>query len=230
QRKFFTMNKANLSPEKNQQLLANRVDELRSSLQSLDPYALAERTASRFTRQDEGRGTFELQTWGSPTRVSYPDFTATDLASGRALPVILQALVLYYFHTADGTPLSDQWLAFSELQDGRFYAQAFQGYTGQQIAKSFGDDLSAFEQAALRAEGTPTSIGDAGYVYQALPRVSLLAVAWQGDEDFPSNYQILFNAAANHYLPTDTCAIAGSMLTRKIIQAGESRQSSQQNG
>jgi hypothetical protein len=39
-----------------------------------------------------------------------------DALSGRELPVVMQALFLYYFFTADGAPLSNQWISFSELQ------------------------------------------------------------------------------------------------------------------
>jgi hypothetical protein len=55
-----------------------------------------------------------------------------------------------------------------------------------------------------------------------LPRVSLLTVYWQGDEDFPSSAQILFGVEVKHYLPTDACAIAGSMLTRQLVSYGGS--------
>jgi hypothetical protein len=41
-------------------------------------------------------------------------------------------------------------------------------------------------------------------------------VTWEGDEDFPSTYQILFDAAVSHHLPTDACAILGSILTHRL--------------
>jgi hypothetical protein len=31
----------------------------------------------------------------------------------------------------------------------------------------------------------------------------------------------LFDASASHYLPTDACAIAGSMLTRQLIKSAK---------
>jgi hypothetical protein len=46
----------------------------------------------------------------------------------------------------------------------------------------------------------------------------MLAVVYHlGDENFPASCQILFDASACHYLPTDVCAILGSMLTRKLL-------------
>jgi hypothetical protein len=51
--------------------------------------------------------------------------------------------------------------------------------------------------------------------------VSLMVVCWLGDEDFLTSYRILFDAAANHHLSTDACAVVGSTLTRRLLQAHE---------
>jgi len=141
-----------------------------------------------------------------------------EAASNQANP-LEQAFLLYYLSTADGAPLTGKWISFSELQDGRFYIQAFQGYTGQELVRAFDDDRFAFEQAAQALGGISHPLGDAAYIFQALPNAPLLAVYWQGDEDFPASCQILFDAAANHYLPTDAYAILGSFLTRMLIRS-----------
>jgi hypothetical protein len=127
------------------------------------------------------------------------------------------ALLLYYFSVADGAPLSDRWISFSELPDGKFYNQAFQGYTGQRLVQVFKNNRQSFELAAARQDGRRLSHGDVGFMFQALPRIPLMVAYWQGDEDFPSNFQILFDASASHYLPTDAYAILGSTLTRRLV-------------
>lgn len=66
-------------------------------------------------------------------------------------------------------------------------------------------------------------MGDAAYLFQVLPLVSLLAVTWLGDEEMPPAYQILFDANVSHHLPTDVCAILGSMLTERLIRSVEEK-------
>jgi Domain of unknown function (DUF3786) len=197
-------------------------------VQSSDPYELAARCAVEFLPLDpaaresrgDAQGEFHLEMWGKPTRLSYPELIARDALSGQDLPSYLQAMLLYYFATCDGFPAAGEWIAFSELPDGRFYAQAFQGYTGVPLAQAFGEDLTAFSQAAEACSGERRfSFGDMAYAFQALPRVPLLVVFWQGDEDFPSTCQVLFDASISHCLPTDACAILGSQLTRQLIKA-----------
>jgi hypothetical protein len=64
-------------------------------------------------------------------------------------------------------------------------------------------------------------LGDAAYVYNVLPMVNLLVLTWQGDEDFDATYQVLFDAAVTHHLPTDAGAITASILTGRLVSGSE---------
>ena len=208
-----------LDPEKKKvQILAKRINELKSKISSIDPYLLAERTGTIFTETPDG-GRFHFQFWWRQVSMEYPGLIPFDSASGSAYGAAQQALVLYYFLTADGEPIENRWISFSELPEGRFYTQAFHSYTGQEIAKVYGHDQELFEKAAVAVGGERIDFADSASAFTILPRVKLAAALWLGDEDFPASAQILFNAAAHHYLPTDACAIAGSMLTRLLIEA-----------
>jgi len=199
-----------------QQQLAGRVEELRLALRTKgNPQNLAFLSGVEF--HGAGTGGFSLPLFGRIVNVSYPDLVACDAETGASLPVAIQALLLYYLNIADGTPLEGRWVAFADLPDGRFYNQAFQGYTGQELARHFGNDLGTFERAARKLDGMKLGYGDAAFAFHILPRVMLAVVYHLGDEDFPATCQILFDASASHYLPTDVCAILGSMLTRKLL-------------
>ncbi len=195
------------------------MDELRLRLKDIEPAVLAERTGSEL----DGN-TFHLHLWGKPVFLALPEFTAFDAATRQPLRPDQQMLLLYYFSTADGTTETGQWISFADLPGGRFYNQAFQGYTGHELAKTFGSDKAAFERAAASLDGRPYPLGDAAFLFHALPRVALLTVFWQGDDGddaniFPASCQVLFDSSAGHYLPTDACAILGSTLTRRLIAA-----------
>jgi len=198
--------------------LLRRIDELRDGLRQVDPFELALLVRGEYSAKEPGRGELHLELWGREVTVSFPALVACD-TNGKELNPALQALLIYHFHTTDGTPVAERYIAFSELQDGRFYAQAFQSYTGDELRRAFDDERHRFELSAQKMGGHPYHLGDSSFTFDFLPRVKLLAVFWRGDEDFPSTYQILFDGAVAHHLPTDACAIAGSMLTRMIISA-----------
>jgi len=201
-------------PYQQQKSLQWRVKELRQQAQQRDPAVLAEYTGATF---HAASGELELSIFGVPKIVSTPDFVARDGRTGKESSVNTQALLLYHFCTTNGAPLTGRWISFRELPGGGFYHQAFQGYTGNEIVKHFGNDLPALEQAALDLGGHREEVGDATFVFQALPRIPLMVVYWLGDEDFPSSARILFDSSAGRHLPTDVFAILGSAITRRLI-------------
>jgi len=198
--------------------LASRVDELRGSLQGIPVNLLAENTGASYLALGPGRGEFRLSLFDAPVLVTYPGLIGFDTKKDDELPLPVQAVLAYYFHTSDGAPLTGQWVSFADLPDGRMYNQAFQGYSGDELVKAFQLDVEAFKAACQKGGGVATLVGDAAYIFQALPRLPLLVNYWCGDEDFSSSCKILFDSSVSHYLPTDVCAILGSMLTRKLVK------------
>ncbi len=197
---------------------SRRLDELRQALSRRDPLLTARNTGSTFTDSPTGQTAFLFSFWSRPISLAYPDYVATYQYEKTELSEFNQAAILYYFDTADGTPLEKRWISFSELPDGKFYNQAFQGYTGLELHRVLSDDQPGFQAAAVQLGGKPADFATVSFVFTILPCVPLRIVFWQGDEDFPSSYQLLFDASAAHYMPTDGYAILGSNLCRRIIE------------
>jgi hypothetical protein len=224
------MTRSNFPEQPGASQLAQRVTVLKEQLRALQDAigaeSLAERTGVARYKETPERGKYALNLWQQPIQLSYPDWIATDSQTGQALSVATQALLLYYFITADGERPEAHWISFADLPDGRFYNQAFQGYSGSELARAFQNDLESFDRAARQIGGkllpaAPETPGDRAFVFQALPRLAVLTVYWQGDEDFPAAAQVLFEITTPHYLPTDVCAILGSTLTRRLIKQKE---------
>jgi hypothetical protein len=207
--------------------LAEKIDQLRQQAQALDPNELAMRIGAEFIPAD--RAVLQIPWWGQNLHLLWPELIPEDLGNAPVRDDIL-ALLLYHFLISRGEPLTGRWISFSELPDGKFYAQAYQGYSGNVLQTAFSNDQSAFERAASSAGGKRLSIlqspeqsgssglPDSAFVFQPLPRLALLAVMWPGDEDFPATYQVIFDASAPQHLPTDVCAILGGMLARRIVR------------
>jgi len=134
------------------------------------------------------------------------------------------AMLIYYLHAAQGTSLADRWIAFRELPDGAFYHQAFQGYSGDRLARRFGERPEDFDLAAQKLDGWRLSaLAPFAYAFQPLPRIRLAAVLWPGDEDFAARASILFDAASDRYLTIDGLALIGAGLAGRLLRAGRAR-------
>ncbi len=146
-----------------------------------------------------------------------PDLNRPD-AELREAHVSIQIVLLHYLMTADGTPPADRWITFRELPDGLFYAQAFAGHAEGVLAERLGSRLDRFRQAAEALGGSPLGLADAAYRFQAFPRLAVAVLLWEGDEDFPPQARILFDAHAGHYLPTEDLAGIGDWLAHRLTR------------
>jgi len=197
--------------------LAPQVAQAREQLRQMSPGRLALRTGCTQERD----GVLGLTFLWRKYHILLPDFTIVRADSGEEPSSFIQALLLAYLLTADGTTPSSRWIAYRDLPDGMFYAQAFRGYAEDRLVRELGPEgLVAFRRGAERLGGQPLEIGDAGYAFAVLPHLHLAAVYWEGDEDFPSRASILFEDSAPHYMSTDGLAILGSQLVSAIVRAG----------
>lgn len=182
-----------------------------------DPKELASRAGCAF---DPESGCFELRVYGKLFAASFPALDVHELAADHHHgQVWLRVLLAHYFRTADGTPLSGHWVSLRELPGGLMYEAAFQGYSGSELARWLGPDFARLREIAPRLGAKPLDFGDYSFRLDVLPRVPIAVVCDEGDEEFPAAARLLFDAAAQHYLPTDALATLGGRLARLLLQA-----------
>jgi hypothetical protein len=115
--------------------------------------------------------------------------------------------------------LDYRWVSLRELPGGAFYHQAFQGYSGDRMAKFFSEEPGNFQRAAQSLHGIQlTGLGEYAYAFQPLPRLRLAAIFWPGDEEFAARGSILFDAASIHYMVLDGLTVLGSHLVSKLTK------------
>jgi hypothetical protein len=199
--------------------LGERVDEIRTKLKEKQPEILANQTGTIYTPKDSISGEFKLSFWSRELTLNFPEFTGVYTDTGEEVNTFDLTMLAYYFEVSNGAPMTGEWIAYNQIPGGLFYAQAFQGYTGNELAKVFGNDSEAFIDANEELGGRREFFGNVAFSYQVLPRVPIMVVCWLGDEDFPPSYRMLFDSNAHHHLVTDAYAILGSNLTRRLIKA-----------
>jgi len=191
-----------------------QVDAQRAALRAREPRDLAFRCGAEFSD-----GVLRVKFYGEMHLITFPGLEVSVEATKKVRGMNRTAMFLYYLQTADGSPLKGKWVAFRDLPGGMFYHQAYQGYSGDRLAKTIDNRISVFERAAKNLGGMKLDLGDAAFAFDALPRVRVAAVYHAGDEDFPATANVLFDESASHYLPTDALAGVGSALVDRLIGA-----------
>jgi hypothetical protein len=193
------------------------VERARKRLRTIKPAQLVRRSGCTLAPD----GTYRLCFFWQAYKITPPSFSVRPADAEKETTSFIQALLLTYLDSADGTPPSGRWIAYRELPNGMFYANAFRGYAENQLVRDLesAGGLNGFRRAAVQLEGKAIEIGDAGYAFQVLPRIHLAAAYWDGDEDFGAQASILFEDSAIHYMSTDGLAVLGSHLVNALVRA-----------
>lgn len=201
--------------------LKKRVEQLRGALKDRQPEQLALQTNTSYQSGADTYGNFLFPYWEEEVLLSTRDYKARYRATKEVLITIHQAMILYYFQDSKGSGTPKGWISFSELPNGQFYTSAFQGYTSKKLLQHFQRDYTVFKQAAKNINGKAINFASIAYEVSILPKVSALIACWKGDRDISPSYRILFQDTVKYHLPTDACAILGSMITSKLIRERE---------
>ena len=200
-----------------QESMLRRLEELHSDLHTRRPEIIAARCGG--TYRD---GSILLEYWGRAISIPWNSLAPLFVEENKPCSVFDSAMLIYYLHTARGTDLADRWIAFREIPGGAFYHQAFQGYSGDRVARRFGEQTDDFERAAQKLDGWRLpALAPYAYAFQPLPRIRLAAALWPGDEDFAARASILFDASVDSYLTIDGLALIGAGLAGRLLRAGQ---------
>ncbi|RPJ60823.1 MAG: DUF3786 domain-containing protein [Acidobacteria bacterium] len=196
--------------------LEPQIKEARERLRQLDPAKIAADSGVIWVAGDPSG--FQVSFFGQPYTASWPDLEVFR-PDGQLCSNLDQAFLLQYLLTADDAPLADSWVSLGGLPNGSFYEQAYQGYSGNVLARAFRGRPADLRRAAVAVGCEPLTLGDLAFRYLALPRIPLALVYWSGGDEFPDSAQVLFDRSASHYHHLEMLAHLGSLLCQKVIAA-----------
>ena len=195
-----------------------------AELQQVNPKRLENRTGAQHFVQDAHEG-LVVPYFGQARRITWPEVSVSPGDGDGEISLPEQVLILHYLLNASGEPLTGQTVDFRQVPEGSFYWSAFVSRAKTPLLSTFGQDLPLYAKAAAALGGEPLSLGDAAARFMAFPRVPVTHVLWGGDEEFPPEATILFDATIPGYLPTeDIAALAGASVYRLMGAAHKFRQ------
>ena len=194
----------------------------------LDEIAKVDVTALKDTLgcRAEGRG-LVVPFFGRDHRVSRDGFT--DAAGQRPGYVACVVLAKYILLCPAGAPVGGGWMSFKDFKSTSHFTNVnyFASDTEQKIVKGFAGRLPELAEACQRAGGVPHEEGmpyDLCVRFAALPRVSLLLLFNDRDDEFPAGCKVLFNQQAESYLDPESLAMTGAALARRLNNASKKLQ------
>ena len=136
------------------------------------------------------------------------------------IPAIDDCIIIlnYLTYSSTNIEIDNKWITLKEIPNGgALFFPAFQNMTVKRLIKRFKDNTKEFEKNALKLGGEKINFGDKGYKFKVLPKISICAVYWEGDEDFSSNASILFNPSIQDLVHIETVIGIGICVANKLI-------------
>ncbi len=159
---------------------------------------------------------FSVKLLGREFAVSHPDYAIAAKDGGALPPLPTQTFLLRYLLECKDVAWTGQWKTFREMPWGELYIKPYTGRVLTRAAFTFGTRLDAFRSAAEKMGATPVSHGDAGYLFELVGGYKMQILAWEGDEEFPPNAQVLYSDNFADGFAAEDRVVAGDILISTI--------------
>ena len=181
------------------------IKQAQDALAQAKPYVVGAKAGCDFSD-----GLFHIRFFNRSLLVHHPQVAIEEEHSPAAPPQWLQLILMHYLLAADGSGIEDKWITYRYLPGATFFEERFTHMAVQGLLKKFGNNLEGFKRAGAGIGGVPMSrSGDAAFRFMALPRVPMACILYLGDDEVSPQVNVLFDASAPHYLPTEDLSYCG---------------------
>lgn len=151
--------------------------------------------------------------FGKPHRISAEGIS--DPSGNRPAFSVCVVLFKYLLLCPDHDPLEKDWVSFKDFKDSAPFAAAFVNYTEAPLAKYFSGRRKDLESACQGIHGHPpaaTFSYDLCIQFKALPKIPVLLLFNDADDEFAAHCMVLFERRAENYLDMECLAMVGTLL------------------
>lgn len=189
--------------------------------QKQDPEKQADRAGAIWhpsTRAGKEAGKVVVPFLGTPYEILGPRgdvFYSNDKEKEPALWE--KILLLHYYNTSCGEAISQTFISFNEIPDGRLYVPNFEKRAVAPLLGRFGNMPEEVWEPARELGGRTSEPGDFSVTIPVFPRVPITLVYWKKDEEFPARLSILFDETVVGYLPTEAIVLSSQMMAFRLM-------------
>lgn len=131
-------------------------------------------------------------------------------------------LCKYLLLCPDYDPTQNDWTAFKDFKDAAPLVTSFSNTTERVITEAFSGKCDTLEFACKSLGAHPAEMRlsyDLSMKLYPLPKVPVLLLFNDRDDEFPADCKILFEKRAAHYLDMECLAILGTILAEYLKKA-----------
>ncbi|MCL2197157.1 MAG: DUF3786 domain-containing protein [Treponema sp.] len=131
---------------------------------------------------------------------------------------VTQKILWLHYLTANGAKkMSGQLIAYREVAPALFYEPNFYKRAVKPLVGCFEKETKKLIEIGTALGGQIASHGDASVTINALPYLPLTFIIWKGDDEFPSDGNILFDKTAKTWFAPEDLAVLASAAVYDLI-------------
>jgi hypothetical protein len=155
--------------------------------------------------------------FGKPHRISAEGII--DPSGNRPNFSVCVILFKYLLLCPGHDPVENEWVSFKDFRDSSPFAGSFINYTEAPTAKYFSGRVTELEIACDKISGHPpvTKFSyDLCMQFDALPKIPVLMLFNDADDEFAAQCAVLFERRAENYLDMECLAMVGMLLFENL--------------
>ncbi|MGX8714608.1 MAG: DUF3786 domain-containing protein [Lachnospiraceae bacterium] len=131
------------------------------------------------------------------------------------------AIYNLFHYYKDSAQVRGVFVPYRQVRRAAPFAPAFEKSVMNTLAAGFSGHLDQFIKASEKLGGRRDKEGDASFVYDAFSCMPVKAVFWDGDDEFPAQAQVLFDADITEYLHEETVVCIGGGLISRLFEEAD---------
>ncbi|OGR26470.1 MAG: hypothetical protein A2277_15965 [Desulfobacterales bacterium RIFOXYA12_FULL_46_15] len=147
--------------------------------------------------------------------------------SGNRPSYMVCVILSKYLLLCPGTPVvNKEWSALKDFHKMSQFTNLnfFTSDTEQPIVKIFSGRISALSEASRKLGGKPCKLGvsyDFAMEFRVLPKIEILLIFNDRDDEFPATCSVLFQKQAEDYLDPESLIMAGTAFRQRLQKLSE---------
>ncbi len=186
-------------------------------LRAADPESICDNALVEYDPENDF---YTVPFLGVPLRV-FPEDEAVQAPEHIAYPgndFELKLVLLHYLLEAEDIDFSRKWISEKDIPSGETFFRGPHRLPIDDLLRVFGSDLDLFQAASERLGGGAAELGDIAYRFWVLPRIPVLVILWEGDDEFEPAIHILFDGTVDSHLKAlDTIWALANVFCRTLL-------------
>jgi len=123
-----------------------------------------------------------------------------------------------FYYVKPGARVRGEFVPFRQVKRAAPFEAAYIRTILKPMAEAFEGHTEELKKACLALGGEAISQGDVGYKIYAFDCMPLEIIFWDGDEEFPAQANILFDADITDFLHEETVVCVAAELFRRLAE------------